>query len=118
MHIVHNGLEMQDYLLPQNISSIKLATFIFSARTRMLDLGANFSKKYGANAKCKLGCDSLDNQEHLMHCSKLTNTDIQSKNENVEYEDLFSSRLENQIKVGVILERNMKERRKLEKEIC
>ena len=118
MHIVHNELEMQDYLLPQNISSIKLAKFIFSARTRMLDIGGNFSKKYGENVKCKLGCDALDNQEHLMECSKLIKNLIQKNSENIKYEDLFSNRLENKIKVGAILEKNFKERRKLEKENC
>ena len=60
MHIKHDELNMQDCLRPQNIRDLKLATFLFKPRTRMIDMGANFRNKNGEKSKCKLGCDSLD----------------------------------------------------------
>ena len=60
LHIKHDELIIQDYLRPQNIRNLKMAKFLFTARTRMMDIGANFSNKYGEKSKCKLGCDSLD----------------------------------------------------------
>ena len=69
LHIRHAKLKMQDYLCPSNVRSLEMSKFLFSARTRMLDIGANFSNKYSDKVKCKLGCDVLDTQQHLLECS-------------------------------------------------
>ena len=58
MHIQHNA----NYFLPINLKSLGLARFLFSARTRMVDVGAN----YGKPVQCKLGCEELDTQQHLL----------------------------------------------------
>ena len=54
LHIKHEKLEMQEYLCPSNVRSLELSKFLFSARTRMLDIGANFSNKYSNKVKANL----------------------------------------------------------------
>ena len=44
-HIQHTRLEAQAYLAPENVIDIQLSKFIFQARSRMLDLIANFKQK-------------------------------------------------------------------------
>ena len=68
----NESLKMQDYLMPENIRNTKLSKFLFSARCRMLDVKANFS----GNKNCKLGCEELDTQEHIMECPFLDDNDI------------------------------------------
>ena len=57
----------------------------------MLDIGANFSNKYGEKATCKIGCYSL---QHLLECPKLTGSDLVAAGEKYEYGDLFSNKVE------------------------
>ena len=115
MHIKHDELNMQDYLRPQNIRNLKLAKFLFTARTRMIDIGANFSNKYGEKSKCKLGCDSLDTQQHLLVCNELSESDLVAADDEYEYSDLFSSKVENQLKIAAILESRLKRRKEIER---
>ena len=104
LHINHKALEMQNYLKPENVNSIQMSKFVFSARTRMLDLGANFPKKYEGKTKCRLGCDQLDSQEHLLDCPHLIENEIIVASNEVVYEDLFSSEVHKQLKIAAILE--------------
>ena len=115
LHIKHDELNLQDYFRPQNIQSLNLAKFLFMARTRMLDIGANFSNKFGEKATCKLGCDSLDTQQHLLECPKLTVSDLVAAGEKYEYGDLFSNKVEKQLKIAGILETRLKRRKELER---
>ena len=115
MHIKHDELNMQEYLSPQHISSLKLAKFLFAARTRMIDIGGNFSNKYGERSKCKLGCDSLDTQQHLLECKELTESDLVAADEELAYSDLFSNKVENQLKVAALLESRLKRRKEIER---
>ena len=111
LHIKHESLKMQDYLMPENIRSTKLSKFLFSARCRMLDVKTNFSNMYPENKKCKLGCDKLDSQEHIMECQYLDDNDITVINDDVEYSDLFSSHVEKQLKVASVLEKRFMRRK-------
>ena len=40
------------------------------------------------NLNCSLGCDKLESQEHLIVCDK---NGLNFKNDNLNYEDLFSN---------------------------
>ena len=72
LHIQYEKHEMQDYLVPSNISQ-EVAKFTFLCRTRMLPVGANF--KQGGKTKnpfcpvCKIVTE-YDYQTHLMWCKK------------------------------------------------
>ena len=85
------------------------------ARTLMLYIGANFSNKYGEKATCKLGCDSLDTQQHLLECPKLTGSDLVAADVKYEYDDLFSNKVEKQLKIAGILNTRMKRRKELQR---
>ena len=86
LHIPHPTLDMQPYLKPNHIT-ISEAKFIFSARTRMLDVRSNFKNKY-SDLKCP-NCKEEDSQPHLLSCEKLVS---QSSiiSELPKYENIFN----------------------------
>ena len=91
---------MQDYLMPENVKSLQISKFLFSARTRMLDVGANFPNKYGENPQCKLGCNNADSQKHLIDCPHLVGDDLTLASDEVVYQDLLWKK---QLKIAAIL---------------
>ena len=93
-HIVHSELKIQDFLQPNNVQSVHLSKFLFSARSRMLDFKTNFCKKY-SDLNCPLGCDEPDSQQHGLHCDKIATNSVDA-NQSVRYEDLFSNQVEKQ----------------------
>ena len=78
----------------------------------MLDLGANFPKKYEQKTRCKLGCDQLDSQQHLLKCPHLMDNELIDASDSGIYEDLFSSQVDKQMKIASILEAKFKLRKK------
>ena len=83
----YSELKMQEYLLPDNGMTNKEKSFAFSARVQMLDVKCNF--KFGkSDLRCSLGCDSNEDQEHLLHCPALNNDDITAV---PKYQDIFSN---------------------------
>jgi hypothetical protein len=109
MHIQHTELSMENYLLPNNVKSLELARFLFCARTRMVDVGAN----YGKPGKCKLGCEELDTQQHLLNCPKIDGSDLIQVGKTYDYEDLFSSQVEEQLVITSVLAAKFKRRKEL-----
>ena len=57
-------------LQPNNVQSVHLSKFLFSARSRMLDFEINFRKKY-SDLNRPLGCDKADSQQHGLHYDKI-----------------------------------------------
>ena len=114
LHIVHEELRMQEYLHPTHAQNTQLSKCIFSARSRMLDFRINFRKKY-KDLKCPLGCDTLDTQQHCLHCDKILTSTIETQ-DTVKYEDLFSKKIEKQLRIGAVLQERIKYRKAKEKE--
>ena len=88
--------------------------FIFHARSRMLDVRENFKNKYTKTStltKCPLGCADLDNQEHLLLCTKIENSSLISMKYQPNYQDLFSQASDKQIKIGIILQERLEKRK-------
>ena len=79
----------------------------------MLDLGANFPKKYEEKTKCRLWCDQLDSQEHLLDCPHLIENEIIVASNEVVYEDLFSSELHKKMKIAAILDSKFRLRKQI-----
>ena len=79
----------------------------------MLDIGANFNNKYSDKVKCKLGCDVLDTQQHLLECSWLAENDLVQTRSNFKYDDLFSSHVEDQLAIASILSAKYKKRKSI-----
>ena len=80
----------------------------------MLDFRINFRKKY-KDLKCPLGCDTLDTQQHCLHCDKILTSTIETQ-DTVKYEDLFSKKIEKQLRIGAVLQERIKYRKAKEKE--
>ena len=58
----------------------------------MIDLKANFSKKYSNNIVCSIdGCHFEESQEHLMTTCQPVLSHLKNKNLNIKYKDIFSS---------------------------
>ena len=107
MHIVHEKFEMQNYLKPSKLT-IKQTKFAFHARTRMVRV----KKNYGQIQNCPLCRKDVDSQPHLLVCEMLgiENTMV---DEMPEYEDLFSDKMEKQVKLIQILHTNYLKRVKM-----
>ena len=70
----------------------KEKSFAFTARAQMLEVKCNF-KSGKSDLKCSLGCDSNEDQEHLLHCPVLNDD---GPTAGPKYEEIYSS---NQMKV-------------------
>ena len=96
INLTYDKITLQDYLKPNNSLSIKEKCFIFSARSRMIDVKCNFKLGF-KSLKCrKCGIDDED-QKHLLQCPSLLDSDIVPSNNIPKYEDLFcanSSKIE------------------------
>merc|ERR1712002_424017 len=69
--IEKNELIMSDYLRPNDIiQNINMKQKIFEVRSNMLDIKINFPN-ITKNSKCRLGCESEENMEHLGKCDKI-----------------------------------------------
>ena len=107
MHLKHEILKLQNYLLPANQKDVQLSKFIFHAKTRMLKVRHNFKNNYVHKSKeCPLGCGSEDTQEHLLFCSKIVESSVSTLNQ-PNYEDLFSEESLKQITIAAILQRRL-----------
>ena len=99
-HISHKKLELQDYLKPTNMS-VDEPKFMFLARTRMLDIKANFKQKY-ENQDCIACKDEQETQEHFLKCNVLNDQNSVIQDIPV-YEDLFGDILDKKILVSKLL---------------
>ena len=113
MHLKHDTLKNQNYLLPANQKDVQLSKFIFHAKTRMLKVRHNFKNNYVNKSKeCPLGCGSEDTQEHLLFCSKIVESSVSTLNQ-PNYEDLFSEESLKQNTIAAILKRRLNIRKGL-----
>ena len=111
MHLKHDTLKIQNYLLPANQKDVQLSKFIFHAKTRMLKVRHNFKNNYVHKSKeCPLGCGSEDTQEHLLICSKIVESSVSTLSQ-PSYEDLFSEESSKQNTIAAILQRRLKIRK-------
>ena len=81
----------------------------------MLDVAGNFSQTKDGKINCKLGCNEEDSQRHLLNCPYLAENDLQTISDKSVYDDLFSTQVEDQLKITAILEakyRNRKDKTK------
>ena len=99
--IYYSELDMSEYLSPNDVLTIEQQRYIFSLRNRMLNIPANYS----ANSEVKCCCGVDENMQHIFSCKQL-NTSEQV----LEYEKLFSGSLIEQKMIAHIFEGNMKTR--------
>ena len=99
--ITYNDISLQPYLKPNKYLSIKEKAFIFSARTRMLELKCNY-KSNQTSLSCRKCNDKDEDQKHLLDCPELDQTTLSLRNTPC-YEDLFTGNVENLSVIGLTL---------------
>ena len=105
--IIYSEISMAEYMLPTNTKlSIYQKQTLFSIRNRMIDIPSNFSK---TNKEAKCICGNLENMKHIYECEILNN----GKDHKQKYKKLFEGRIEEQIEVFDIFEKNLKRRDEL-----
>ena len=116
LHIEHKKLDIQEYLQPMNVVNIQSTTFLFLARTRMIDLKMNFRNKFRIDdLNCPLKCDEKDSQQHLLLCKKIQTLALSSL-DLPEYDHLFSDQVLKQIRIAAVLEEKVRIRKNLMKQ--
>ena len=117
MHIKHDELKIQKYLLSENQVNVQQSKFIFHARSRMLNVRTNFKNKYPKDRRnCPLGCKMEDSQEHLLSCEKISDKlglSSVSTLTQPQYDDLFSEDNMKQNQIAAILNERIKVREKM-----
>ena len=114
LHIKYQNLTMQNYLKSKEVNKYQ-AKFIFSLRSRMLDVGVNYPNK--SNSKICPVCkdsNSLDSQQHILVCQQLCENEVVGNSPPV-YQDLFKENVSKQLHTSRIIELKFRRRKKLMK---
>ena len=108
--IIYTKLEMQEYLADGD-RNINVSKLIFKARGRSLDI--KLQKKWKYEDKLCTGCNLMEESgEEILHCKNL------GENENgAPYVWFFSDLVDDQLTVGKIMMKKLKERKKLREEV-
>ena len=96
-NIVYKKLCSQTYLGPDSSLTIREKSMIFAARSRMLDVKANF-KVGKIDLRCRKCLKDEETQRHLLDCSELMDNSVIFGSNIPKYEDLFSADM-NKVKV-------------------
>ena len=108
--IKYEKLEMQEYLAEGDRNN-NVSKIIFKARGMTLDIKMHKKWKY-EDTLCT-GCNvSEESGQELLHCKGLGEV-----NQNVSYDMFFSEAIEDQLSVGKIMTRKLKERKRLREEV-
>ena len=82
---------MQPYLKNSNLS-IEEKKLMFRLKNRLIDVKANYKKKYNDCIKCRLCDGPEESQEHLTLCPEmLSDFTIREAFQNYKYSDIFSN---------------------------
>merc|ERR1712079_188179 len=100
-NLKYSIMKMQPYLEPNEAKlSIHEKQFIFSARSRMVDLLDNF--KTGKGSLLCRACDKVqESQSHLLQCNRLSDNDLTSSLP--QYQDLFCDDVQKIANMGRLL---------------
>ena len=101
-NIVYKKLCLQTYLGPDSSLSIKEKSMLFAARSRMLDVKANF-KVGKTDLRCRKCLKEEETQRHLLDCSELLDNSVIVGSNIPKYEDLFSADADKVKVIGRIL---------------
>ena len=102
----YDDLNLQGYLKSgTSTMTIKEKLFCFAARSRMVDVKCN--KLYGQiHLKCRLGCDAMETQNHLLNCDALSDSNIVK--EIPKYSDLIGKDVHKMETISKILQAKFK----------
>ena len=104
--INYSELEMQEYLADGDRNN-NVSELIYKARGRFLDI--KLQKKWKYDDKLCTGCNLMEESgEEILQCKNLGEND-----EEVPYSWFFSNLVEEQVSVGKIMMKKLKERKRL-----
>ena len=83
------SLELQEYLKPEGNMTIQMKAFVFSLRSRMVDVKCNY-KVGKTDLKCRKCLIVDEDQEHLLNCVALSDNSVISS-DIPSYQDLFTN---------------------------
>ena len=112
MHVVHKNLKVQEYFEAAHVEDTCMAKFIFHARTRMLNVKANYKSQYlKTDMNCPMGCPVLDSQEHVILCTKIESFCLNSEKNEPKYKDLFTEDSSKQKTIAKIIKGRLEKRK-------
>ena len=88
--------------------TIREKCFAFAARSRMLDIHANF-KVGKSDIKCRKCLNSDEDQKHLLVCPALTDNSLVHSSLTTRYEDLFGNDIIRIETIGKLLQSKLKQ---------
>ena len=106
----HNELVMAEYF-SNNLLSNDETKFLFTLRTKMLDVKANYGHFYGNEKSCPL-CDEEDTQEHILKCHMLNKHELVTLVAN--HSDIYSECTDTQIKMCLMIKGKWQQRKIIE----
>jgi hypothetical protein len=113
-HIVYTNLQMQHYLINENLTSAEIQTLFAFRSSCTRGIKMNFKNMYKKCLLCPLKCNMFqkDTQEHLLECPKLNDC----VNTNVNIIDIFSENMQ-QERVAKLLAKLLRKRNKILEEM-
>ena len=112
MHVVHKNLKVQEYFEAAHVEDTCMAKLIFHARTRMLNVKANYKSQYlKTDMNCPMGCPVLDSQEHVILCTKIESFCLNSEKNEPKYKDLFTEDSSKQKTIAKIIKGRLEKRK-------
>ena len=107
MHIEHNTLKMQKYLMPNEANlRIEESQLIFKLRCRTTNVKMNMKSSYESYA-CRACGNENESQNHVINCKILLEMNKESE-KIIEYEKIFSNCVMEQKLICKQFSRNMK----------
>ena len=111
-YIIHSKTELQDYLMPNNLTNEE-SKFIFLLRTRMLEVKCNYKGRYqNTDTLCPVCKNHEDTQQHILDCKYLD-----GENQLIlgcaNYEKLFSDNLSDKLEIARIIRSRFKRRKEI-----
>ena len=108
-----NSYKFQNYL-QTNVLTTKQKQLLFSLWTRSVDVKTNYKNMYKFNLQCRLCEKYEDSERHYLVCEKiLNNIDPSIELKTANYEQIFSSDIEEQVNITKIFYEIFKLRSKL-----
>ena len=107
MHIEHNTLKMQNYLMPNETNvRIEESQLIFKLRCRTTNVKMNMKSSY-ESYECRACGNENESQNHVINCKILLEMNKESE-KIIEYEKIFSNCVMEQKLICKQFSRNMK----------
>ena len=107
-NIKHIKLEMQDYLMPNDVENMNKeeAQMIFKIRCRSLNVKMNMKNQYDS-FECLVCLSENETQDHIYECKEILKLKNFKHSEIPKYQEIFNGNVHKKILVARILKENL-----------